>query len=427
MPAMKFRQFATILILTSLVLIFVPALSHAEGKFNLKPGATGKVCLTCHTAFAEKLKAKHVHTPLTEGECTGCHNPHASGHDHLLDAEPDLLCYNCHDNMVPKGAVSVHKVVAEGQCVACHDPHASDNPSNLVKAGEKLCFGCHKELGKKISENKFQHAPVKKDCLLCHDPHASGKSPRLLKMEQPALCLQCHKTDNPGFKKQHMNYPVEKGKCSSCHDPHGSNSGAILADVVHNPVSNQMCNQCHNDPDSADPFGLKKQGFEICQGCHYDLINTAFSKDRLHWPLVDKKGCINCHTPHASGSSGLLRNSMIQVCGQCHADTIARQDRSFTKHQPISSGECTLCHDPHGSDNQFMLVKSKIVEACGQCHDWQTHSTHPIGDKVVDPRNPNLRLNCLSCHRTHGTEYKSFLHFSDIQTLCVQCHTKYRR
>lgn len=419
------------IIVAVLLLVFTFCLAatgvRAEGKFKLKPGAEGKLCLNCHTAFSSKMKAKHIHTPLVEGECTGCHNPHAANHGMLLDAEVGSICYNCHDSVVPKDSVSAHQVVAEGKCVSCHDPHSSDNPANLIKGGSALCFDCHKELGEKIASNKFSHAPVKKDCLNCHNPHASEKNANLLKVAEPKLCLGCHKTDSSGFKKRHMNYPVEQGRCTSCHDPHGSNSGAILADHVHAPIKNEMCNQCHNEPNSPQPFALKKNGFELCQGCHYEMINEAFNKNRLHWPLVDKTGCINCHSPHASKEAGLLRGKMLDVCGSCHADTIARQDRSQTKHQPISEGKCTICHSPHASNNLFLQKQESTITTCAQCHDWQTHSTHPIGAEVTDPRNRNLSLDCLSCHRTHGTEYKQFLYFQDVQSLCVQCHTKYRR
>ncbi len=421
------RKLIVVMFLVVLTLCFFSAAVQAEGKFKLKPGAKGKLCLTCHTAFNAKMNAKHVHTPLAQGDCSGCHNPHASNHGMLLDADADAICYNCHDNVVPEGAVSSHKVAADGNCVSCHDPHSSANPANLVKGGSDLCFDCHKELGEKIAANKFGHSPVKKNCLTCHNPHASANNDSLLKAEEPAVCLNCHKTDSSSFKLRHMNYPVEQARCSTCHDPHGSNSGAILADNVHEPIQKQMCNQCHNEADSAQPFAVKKAGFELCQGCHYDMINEAFAKNRLHWPLVDETGCINCHTPHASSEPGLLRGNMADVCGSCHADTLARQDRSQTKHQPISDGECSTCHSPHASNNLFLREQKSTVDTCAQCHDWQTHSTHPIGAEVIDPRNPNLTLDCLSCHRTHGTEYKHFLYYQDIQSLCVQCHTKYRR
>ena len=312
MADMRLREIFIVMFLIGFALCGSSAVAQAEGKFKLKPGATGDLCLSCHTGFSDKMKAKHIHTPLAEGECTGCHNPHTSNHDMLMDGDADSICYNCHDNVVPEDAGSAHQVVAEGQCVSCHDPHSSDNPANLVKGGSDLCFDCHKELGEKIATNKYEHIPVKKDCLGCHNPHASEKNLSLLKAEEPGLCLGCHKVDSSGFKKRHMNYPVEQGRCTSCHDPHGSNSGAILADNVHEPINNQMCNQCHNEPNSAQPFAVKKTSFELCQGCHYEMINESFSKNRLHWPVVDNTGCINCHTPHASSEAGLLRESMLE-------------------------------------------------------------------------------------------------------------------
>lgn len=427
MTDMRFRETLMVMLLTGLTLCFTAAAVQAEGPFKLKPGAKGKLCLTCHTAFGAKMKAKHIHTPLAQGDCSGCHNPHASNHGMLLAGDADSICYNCHDSVITDAAKSTHKVVAEGQCVSCHDPHSSANPANLVKGGSELCFGCHAELGQKITTAKFGHAPVKKDCLTCHSPHASEQSISLLNSQQPGLCLDCHKATSGSFKKQHMNYPVEQGRCTSCHDPHGSNSGAMLADNVHEPIKKAMCNQCHNEADAAQPFDLKKTSFELCQGCHYDMINESFGRNRLHWPLVDETGCINCHTPHASSQPGLLRGKMADVCGSCHADTLARQERSQTGHQPISDGECTACHSPHASDNLFLQQQASTIDTCAQCHDWQAHSTHPIGVEVIDPRNSNLSLDCLSCHRTHGTEYKNFLYYPDTQSLCVQCHTKYRR
>ncbi|MBN1957143.1 MAG: cytochrome C [Desulfuromonadales bacterium] len=424
---MKLREMLFVILLTAAMLCLMQLPVMAEGKFKLKPGARGKLCLSCHTAFSSKMNAKHIHTPLAEGQCSGCHNPHASDHGMLMEADADAICYSCHDSVANANSASVHQVVGEGKCVACHDPHSSEFPANLVKGGSELCFSCHKELGEKIASNKYRHTPVEKDCLGCHNPHASEKNVSLLKAEEPGLCLECHKTTSSGFKKQHMNYPVEQGRCTICHDPHGSNAGAILADNVHAPIKNEMCNQCHNEPNAAEPFAVTKNGFELCQGCHYEMVNESFSKNRLHWPLADKTGCINCHTPHASSVDGLLRDQMLDVCGSCHADTLARQERSQTKHQPISDGQCTICHSPHASDNLFLQQEKSTIASCAQCHDWQTHSTHPIGDEVIDPRNPNISLDCLSCHRTHGTEYKEFLYYPDVQSLCVQCHTKYRR
>lgn len=394
---------------------------------KLKKGARAKLCVECHDEFAAKLKRSHLHTPLSEGDCTGCHDPHTSNNAMLLAAESGALCYECHDEMDASSARSVHEVFAEGKCAECHDPHASDNENNLLRTGSALCFECHKEMGEKIASNEYAHDPVEEDCLECHSPHYSEKDRKLLVDAQPGLCLECHEVDDASFKKRHKNYPVETGRCSLCHDPHGSSTEALLFDNVHDPVAGGECDECHMKATSKTPLALKDSGYEICEGCHYEDIADMLIKPRVHWALLGKDGCVNCHAPHGSANEGLLKDSMISVCATCHADTIARQARAKTKHEPIAEGECIECHSPHGSENLFILNESSPVEVCGACHDWEAHSTHPIGEKVIDPRNPNVTVSCLSCHRSHGTEYKHFIYFQNKDDLCVQCHTDYRR
>jgi predicted CXXCH cytochrome family protein len=94
---------------------------------------------------------------------------------------------------------------------------------------------------------------------------------------------------------------------------------------------------------------------------------------------------------------------------------------------PIDQGNCTVCHSPHASDNVFLLQGKSLIDLCGTCHNWKAHSTHPIGEKAVDPRNRNLTLDCLSCHRSHGSPFKSFASFDTAADLCVQCHQSVRR
>jgi predicted CXXCH cytochrome family protein len=122
-----------------------------------------------------------------------------------------------------------------------------------------------------------------------------------------------------------------------------------------------------------------------------------------------------------------LRAPLLEVCGQCHADSVERQARSQTKHPPIAEGKCAECHSPHSSDNVFLATESTTIELCAECHEWQSHSTHPIGEEVVDPRNPNVTLQCSSCHRAHGSEYDHFLYFETTDDACIQCHSDLRR
>jgi predicted CXXCH cytochrome family protein len=157
------------------------------------------------------------------------------------------------------------------------------------------------------------------------------------------------------------------------------------------------------------------------------MMNDMFSKNRMHWPVMGRQGCLSCHNPHASAEKKLMKAPLIVVCGQCHGDTIARQERSETEHPPIKQGNCVACHVPHSSDNTFLFNQASVIELCGTCHDWQKHSTHPIGEKIIDPRNKNLTLQCLTCHRAHGTENKAFIYFAEVPAMCTQCHVQYKR
>ena len=403
-----------------------PARAESEGKFHLKPGASGTLCLECHVAFQDVIKQAAVHTPVKAGECTSCHAPHAADHGKLLGATADAICATCHGSMIPEGATSTHEAVVQGHCVSCHDPHASPNKAQLIRAGNDLCLGCHKEMKSSLEAATHRHAPVDRNCLGCHDPHASKEARSLLVKAPPSLCLGCHKPEQPGFAQAHMNYPVAKSDCTSCHDPHGSKNPGILWATVHEPVRNRMCSQCHGEP-AAGQVTMKRAGADLCRGCHNDLILEIGSKNRVHWPVVDRSACANCHEPHASRTPALLAAPQKQLCGGCHPDSIARQDRSLTKHPPVDEGECTSCHLPHASDATFLFASADDKVVCGACHDWSGHSSHPIGEAAVDQRNPNLRLGCESCHRAHGTPFKRFAHGDVKGDLCMQCHTQITR
>ena len=151
-----------------------------------------------------------------------------------------------------------------------------------------------------------------------------------------------------------------------------------------------------------------------------------FAKNRVHRPVL-KGDCLACHNPHASTLPKLVKGNLVEVCGQCHSDTIKRQEHSPTQHDPVRGGDCAACHDPHSSDSVLMFADPDTVNLCGKCHDWQRHATHPIGDKVKDPRNANLTVACLSCHRAHGTDYKHLIPYATTTDLCTKCHEKFKR
>jgi predicted CXXCH cytochrome family protein len=421
---MRSRSAALLLALAAWAL--PPAARAQTAKFKLKPGAAGQACLDCHGGFAAQLKKASVHTPVKAKECTGCHNPHASDHRALLSADPSKSCLGCHA-VVPEGAKSVHQPAAEVRCTGCHDPHASANKFNLVKPAAALCAGCHAKLSEAAAKAGVKHRPVEQGCTTCHDAHASASAPGVLKKPVPALCVGCHKADKPVFAKRHFGYDVSKADCVSCHDPHGSNRRGLLYDKVHSPVAKGMCSQCHEAPGSAAGFQPKQAGLGLCRGCHGPKVAQILSRNRVHAAALAGDACLGCHSPHASKGKGLLRGEPSKVCGSCHGDTMRRSAASLAKHQPVSDGDCTACHDPHSGDAPLLFTKGNLLDTCGSCHDWLRHGSHPMGEKAKDPRNRNLRVQCLSCHRGHGTEHKKMLLSATQTELCTKCHEKYQR
>lgn len=223
-----------------------------------------------------------------------------------------------------------------------------------------------------------------------------------------------------------MGYPVKQARCTTCHDPHGSSSPGLLYAAVHPPVAKGMCSMCHEAPTSKTPLATRQQGVALCRTCHSQRIAQMLDRNRVHQPVLEGQ-CLACHGPHAGSRKGLLKANMVVACGACHADTVRRQVLSPTKHKPIAEGECTACHDPHGGSGPLLFQNPDPVELCATCHDWQKHATHPIGDQKKDPRNRNLTLECLSCHRAHGTGAKHLLPFGKVTDLCTNCHEQYRR
>jgi predicted CXXCH cytochrome family protein len=199
-----------------------------------------------------------------------------------------------------------------------------------------------------------------------------------------------------------------------------------MLDNVHAPVATRMCAQCHEPPGSSTPFATRRVGYELCQGCHDDMVRTTLAQNRLHWPVAGADGCASCHNPHASKQANLLKTDTVALCRECHADTSRRIEGTAVKHAPVADGMCGACHSPHGASGVYLMDQPNI-QLCGTCHDYQLHSSHPIGETAIDPRNANLHVDCLSCHNGHGTDAKYMLLAPTNVELCTPCHSKISR
>ncbi len=275
---------------------------HASDNPKLLTAKMPDLCFNCHdkSKFEDKMK----HPPVAAGQCTSCHNPHSSSSKKLLVAQMPDLCFTCHNKGRFVGKKAEHPPVAGGLCPSCHFPHASPNEKLLVKAAPDLCFNCHDK--DKFGGKKIEHAPVAAGlCLSCHAPHQSD-SEKLLAAPTPALCFTCHKTE--GFKYENVHPPVAAGMCMSCHRPHSGNN----KNLIRAKNKNALCLKCHKEvarrPHAVTGIGrghpLKTE----------TVVRMGKRKGKL--------SCLSCHLPHSSEWMRLFRfeaDAPLDICKNCHS------------------------------------------------------------------------------------------------------------
>ncbi len=321
-----------------------------------------ELCMVCHEAKRQEFDQEVIHPPVEEG-CIDCHDPHQSSKRFQLRGDGDKLsslCFNCHeDEMFIQD--HQHGPVATGDCTACHNPHASSNNQLLVAPKEqgKLCFECH-ETVKKQMDRKNIHDPVAEDCGNCHDPHSSETEYQLVASAEK-ICESCHRDVTPEIYEaidsaQYEHEPVAAGQCVQCHQPHGSDVESLLKgkginlcgtcheelgyDInesknLHGPVKTGACTECHNVHGSEFSRLLVRYfpekfyntyepgAYDLCFGCHNKdiaktkdteaLTNFRDEKHNLHYFHVNQKkgrSCIACHAPHASAQYKHIRQEV---------------------------------------------------------------------------------------------------------------------
>ena len=73
-------------------------------------------------------------------------------------------------------------------------------------------------------------------------------------------------------------------------------------------------------------------------------------------PPVEDGDCMECHTPHAGKFKGLLKKSVKDTCAGCHDDIPAKTAKVI--HQPVADGECLECHDPTWQQDQGVVEEA---------------------------------------------------------------------
>jgi predicted CXXCH cytochrome family protein len=107
-----------------------------------------------------------VHWPFAQQQCSECHAPAGRTEKRV---RPDFLesCEGCHERYFEDEVG--HSPVSEGQCTTCHEMHRSVQPALLKLPMPDMCLECHDE-PEDLSEEAHGSGDVE-NCIRCHDPH----------------------------------------------------------------------------------------------------------------------------------------------------------------------------------------------------------------------------------------------------------------
>lgn len=254
-------------------------------------------------------------------------------------------------------------------------------------------------------------------CKACHSDEYSSweKSSHwkttLNKKGGPAAqgCEACH-----GAAASHVADPTDTSKlflftkasakdvnarCLECHASGTEHMQAVNSLHAKNDVS---CTSCHSAHHATQPqFLLVKTQPELCYSCHLQQ-KPQFQMPFHHRVNEGLVQCTDCHNPHGTAQPHQLRVSSSQdaVCFKCHSD---KRGPFVFEHEVVKVEGCEACHTPHGSPNPHLLKVSNVNLLCLQCHT--TSFANAPGAPSFHNQAAQFQA-CTLCHtQIHGSSF----------------------
>jgi DmsE family decaheme c-type cytochrome len=199
----------------------------------------------------------------------------------------------------------------------------------------------------------------------------------------------------PGHSTKEIN-----DRCLKCHAGGTQHMNAINSVHSANQVS---CTSCHS-PHHAETkeFLLKKAEPALCYTCHLQQ-KPQFEMPFHHRVNEGLIHCTDCHNVHGTVKPKQVRTSSTQnaICFQCHTE---KQGPFVFEHQPVKIEGCESCHVPHGGPNAHMLKVSNVNLLCLQCHTNSSFSGAPNTPSFHNQQ--TYFQGCTQCHaQIHGSNF----------------------
>jgi DmsE family decaheme c-type cytochrome len=193
-----------------------------------------------------------------------------------------------------------------------------------------------------------------------------------------------------------------KDSSARCLECHGESKEQAHFSTSSHSNSDVGCVDCHSPHKSTTPqFLLSKAQPQLCYGCHTS-VKADFAKPYRHRVNEGFVQCSDCHNPH--GTTNLRQVKALPsgdaVCYKCHAD---KQGPFVYEHVPVKTEGCSSCHTPHASTNPRLLRVSQVNLLCLQCHSFPT-----MGPAGPGHNQSQKYQACTMCHQAiHGSNFSN--------------------
>jgi DmsE family decaheme c-type cytochrome len=280
------------------------------------------------------------------------------------------------------------------------------NPADYV--GQETCQACHQEIYKNFETTPHwkttldkRKGPEWQGCEACHGP---GKAHAEAMGEAAGDPAKTEAAKKLIFNFKGVAASDISQRCLSCHEYGEEHSN--FARQAHN-INNVSCIDCHSPHHPKErQFLLAGKQPLLCYSCHLEA-KPDFSKPFHHRVNEGLVQCTDCHNQHGGFLTKQLRSTAAQdaVCFKCHVD---KTGPFVYEHAPVKTEGCVSCHTPHGSSNPRLLKRSQINLLCLECHTLTVDSGVP-GIPVF--HNQALKYQaCTTCHtQIHGSNHDEFL------------------
>jgi DmsE family decaheme c-type cytochrome len=283
--------------------------------------------------------------------------------------------------------------------------HEAVNPADYV--GQDSCKACHEDIFKGWEMTPHwrttldpHKGPEWQGCEACHGPGKAHVDAESEAAGDPAKIEAANKLI---FNFKGVPAPDSSKRCLRCHVYGEEHSN--FARQAHN-LSDVSCIDCHSPHHARQKeFLLVARQPLLCYTCHNE-VKADFSKTFHHRVNEGLIKCTDCHNEHGGFLTRQLRSTAAQdvVCFKCHVD---KAGPFVYEHAPVKTEGCVICHTPHGSTNPRLLKRSQVNLLCLECHTFTLDSGAP---GIPSFHNQSAKYQaCTLCHTMiHGSNFNSF-------------------